>query len=114
LARLYTNENFPYPCAEILRTLGHDVLTVRNSGNSNKGMTDEEVLFFAKNEKRVVVTMNRKHFILLHKKHPDHYGIIVCTYDPDFDGLATRIDDILKSNSNTKAKLFRVNRPNVD
>jgi len=77
-------------------------------------MTDEDVLAFSKKEKRVLVTMNRKHFILLHKKHPDHYGIIVCTYDPDFDGLATRIDDVLKSNSNTKAQLFRVNRPNVN
>jgi len=58
--------------------------------------------------------MNRKHFILLYEKHPDHYGIIVCTYDTDFDGLATRIDDILKSNSTIKAKFFRVNRPNAN
>ena len=28
MARLYSNENFPLPVVEILRSLGHDVLPV--------------------------------------------------------------------------------------
>jgi len=33
--------------------------------------------------KCVLITFNRKHFIHLHKRNPEHYGIIVCTFDPD-------------------------------
>jgi len=32
VAKLYTNENVPLPVAEELRLLGHDVMTVRESG----------------------------------------------------------------------------------
>lgn len=32
MARLYSNENFPLPVVEKLRTLGHDVLTIQETG----------------------------------------------------------------------------------
>ncbi len=32
MARLYTNENFPLPVVETLRKLGHDVLTIQETG----------------------------------------------------------------------------------
>ena len=32
VAKLYTNENVPLPVAEELRRLGHDVMTVQESG----------------------------------------------------------------------------------
>lgn len=34
MARLYANENFPLPVVTELRRLGHDVLTVRESGKA--------------------------------------------------------------------------------
>lgn len=32
MARLYANENFPLPVVEVLRRLGHDVLTAGEAG----------------------------------------------------------------------------------
>ncbi|MCU0568853.1 MAG: DUF5615 family PIN-like protein [Oculatellaceae cyanobacterium Prado106] len=46
---------------EILRTFGHDVLTVQEAGNC--GAPDVAVLAFATSEDRSVLTLNRRHFI---------------------------------------------------
>ncbi|WP_445305545.1 DUF5615 family PIN-like protein [Microcoleus sp. herbarium2] len=35
MARFYTDENFPLAVVELLRALGHDVLTAREAGNAN-------------------------------------------------------------------------------
>lgn len=111
MARLYTNENFPLPAAEELRQLGHDVLTVQDAGNAGQALPDEQVLDFAGDQQRTVVTLNRKHFIRLHQERPDHPGI-VCTYDPDFSGQAHRIHEALEQEGSLAGKLLRVNRPN--
>ena len=34
MARFYTDENFPLAVVELLRTFGHDILTVQEAGNS--------------------------------------------------------------------------------
>ncbi len=44
MARLYADENFPYPTVEALRRLGHDVLTAGEAGQAGLGIADEEVL----------------------------------------------------------------------
>ena len=85
--------------------MGHDVLTTQDAGNANCGMADEDVLEFCKNEQRIILTLNRKHFITLHRKDSGHCGIIVCTYDNDFLALAIRstrrwmMKEILQENS---------------
>ena len=84
MALLYANENFPLPVVEELRRLGHEVLTVQEIGKGNQAVPDEEVLAYAVSEKRAVLTLNRKHFVRLHIAQPDHSGIVVCTFDPDF------------------------------
>lgn len=111
MARLYTNENFPRPAAEELRRLGHDVLTVQEAGNAGQAVPDEQVLAFASDQQRAVITLNRKHFIRLHHAQPDHAGVIVCTYDPDFPSLARRIHEPLAEQDSLAGKLIRVNRP---
>jgi hypothetical protein len=111
MARLYTNENFPIPVAEELRRRGHDVLTVQEAGHAQKAIPDEEVLAFAKAERRILVTLNRKHFIRLHLAVSDHAGIVVCTFDPDFGGQALRIHAVLESEDDLSGRLLRVNRP---
>jgi hypothetical protein len=111
VARLYSNENFPFPVVEELRRLGHDVLTIQETGKSGQAVPDEEVLAFAQAEDRILVTLNRKHFIRLHDRRPGHAGIIVCTYDPDFGGQAHRIHDALEANPRMAGQLVRVNRP---
>lgn len=112
MADIYSNENFPLPVVEELRKLGHDVLTTHEAGKSEQAIPDEEVLKFASESQRVLVTLNRKHFIRLHNESSHHSGIVVCTFDPDFGALAKRIDLELAENPNTKGLLLRVNRPN--
>jgi hypothetical protein len=111
MARLYSNENFPRPAVEELRRLGHDVLTTQDAGQAGQSVPDETVLVFAHTEKRAVLTLNRKHFIRLHDQQPEHSGIIVCTFEPDFASLARRVHAALETRGDLANQLIRVNRP---
>lgn len=111
MVRVYANENFPLPTVLALRQLGHDFLTTAESSKAGRATPDAEVLAFAIAEKRIVATMNRRHFIRLHQITPNHEGIIVCTFDPDFEALAQRIHEALSNLSNVSGQLIRVNRP---
>jgi len=113
MARLYANENFPLPAVEALRAAGHDVITVAETGKAEQSWPDDAVLEFANQDDRVLLTLNRRHFMRLHGQGADHAGIIVCTFDPDFTGQALRIDAAIRSRSNLRGALIRVNRPNV-
>ncbi len=81
MAKLYSNENFPFPVVEVLRQLRHDVLTIQETGQAGQAMSDESVLTFAQAEGRALLTINRKHFIRLHCEGKRHAGIIACTLD---------------------------------
>jgi hypothetical protein len=111
MARLYANENFPYPVVEVLRQLGHDVVTVSETGKAEQAWPDEDVLEFAAQDDRTLLTLNRKHFVRLHQENADHAGIIACTFDPHFSAQAGRIDEALRSAGDIRGKLIRVNRP---
>jgi hypothetical protein len=111
MAQLYANENFPLPVVEELRRLGHDVLTTPESGRAGTAIPDEDVLAFSITEKRILLTINRKHFIRLHRQQPDHAGIIVCTFDLDFVALGQRIHNALVEQSDLSRQLIRINRP---
>jgi hypothetical protein len=113
VAKLYTNENFPQPSVEKLLEFGHDVLTTLDSDKANQAIPDEDVLAFATENERILVTFNRKHFIKLHRENDEHAGIIVCKVDADFEGLAQRVHNALEENPVMTGKLVRVNRPNV-
>ena len=110
MARLYANENFPFPVVEELRRRGHDAVTVAETGKANQKMNDQQVLEFAVSDSRAVLTLNRRHFFRLHRQRPDHRGIVACTYDPDFLALAERIDAALASATELGGQLIRVNR----
>jgi hypothetical protein len=47
VARIYANENFPLPVVRELRRLGHDVLTIQETGKAGQAVPDEAVLSFA-------------------------------------------------------------------
>lgn len=111
MARLYADENFPLPVVEELRRLGHDVLTIHEAGQARQAIPDETVLAFACTDHRAVLTLNRKHFIRLHLAQPEHAGIIVCTFDPDFRGQAERIHVAIEPETQLSGQLIRVNRP---
>ena len=111
MAALYANENFPFQVVEALRGLGHDVLTSLEAGKAGQAIQDAEVLTFAAQNNRVVLTLNRRDFIKLHSLQPEHAGIIVCTQDPDTLGQAERIHQAIASNESLSSQLLRVNRP---
>jgi predicted nuclease of predicted toxin-antitoxin system len=111
MARLYADEQYPYPVVEFLRTLGHDVLTVQEAGRANQKIPDSDVLAFATSSKRAVITENRKDFFRLHRIQPDHAGIIACTNDRDWEALAKRIHGAIAAEEPLQGKLIRVVRP---
>src|SRR3972149_3496237 len=53
------------------------------------------------------VRSHRKHFIHLHNKRPGHSGVVVCTFDPDFQAQARRIHQEIESKSDLKNRLIR-------
>jgi hypothetical protein len=108
MARLYADEQFPRPVVEVLRQLGHDVLTVQETEQT--GAADSDVLAFAIAQQRVVVTLNRRDFVALHQMKPDHTGIMVCSEDRDFVGLAERINRAIAGVDGLQGMLIRVRR----
>ena len=110
MAALYTNENFPLQLAELLREMGHDVLTSQAAGNANQRIPDTEVLEFAAKSGRILLTLNRRDFIALHQKMPEHAGLIVCTQNPNLQEQATQIDRAIEETGDLRGKLIRVNR----
>jgi len=111
MARLYANENFPLPVIEELRRLGHDVLTIHETGQAGQAISDEAVLAFARAEGRALLTLNRKHFVRLHGQGNEHSGIIACTFDPDFVRLARRIHEAIEAQTELSRQLIRIDRP---
>ena len=110
MARLYSNENFPLPVVEALRALSHDVVTVQETGKADQALPDPEILEFATSENRALLTLNRLRFIRLHQKNTSHAGIIVCTFDPDFEAQAKRIHRAISATASLAGQLLRVNR----
>jgi hypothetical protein len=111
LALLYADENFPLPAVEALRRLGHDVLTAAEAGQAGHGIPDEAVLAYAHVLGRAVLTHNRKHFRKLHDAGHAHSGLILCTEDPNFEALGSRVDAALASAGDPSGRLIRIIRP---
>lgn len=110
MAALYSNENFPLPVVQRLRQLGHDVVTTAETGKAGDAIPDPEVLAFASAQGRVLLTLNRRDFIRLHLTSDSHHGIIVCTFDRDFEGQAHRIHQAIAPEQDLRGKLIRANR----
>lgn len=111
MEKLYVNENFPMPVVNFLRLLGYDVLTSLEAGNANQRIPDDAVLNYATTENRILLTLNRRDFIKLHRINSIHAGIIVCTEDADFQALAMRIHTVLLNQGNNFTnQLIRVYR----
>lgn len=111
MALLYADEDFDHLVVELLRDLGHDVLTAFEAGQANHCVPDSLVLSFATTAGRSLLTFNRRHFIRLHRQSSDHAGIIVCSRDDDSAAIAARIHQVLTTNRQLAQQLFRVNRP---
>lgn len=111
MARLYADENFPLPIVKLLRIFGHDVLTTEETGNSGLGIPDEDVLAFAIADERAILTRNWDDFRILHRFHPDHFGIIICKEDLNTERQAALINEAISIVDSLHNKLIRVIRP---
>jgi predicted nuclease of predicted toxin-antitoxin system len=98
---------------QILRDYGHDVLTSYEAGQANQGIPDPEVLKFATNQNRILITFNRDDFIDLHRISTNHSGIIICKDDRDYQGQAKFINDFLQSQTTELSdRLIRIQKQN--
>ncbi len=113
MARLYADEQFPLSVSELLRKLGHDVLTVQEAGNANQCIPDDQVLIFAYQDNRAVITLNHKDFVQLHRINPQHAGIISCTNDLDRPRMANRINAAITAAETLDGQFIRVIRPSA-
>ncbi len=72
--KIFANENLFEPIIDYLRSLGNDVLSIRDCGLS--GISDDEVYEKACMENRVIVTMD-KDFTRIFRFPPEKCGGIV-------------------------------------
>ncbi|MEM9009039.1 MAG: DUF5615 family PIN-like protein [Cyanobacteria bacterium P01_F01_bin.86] len=112
MARLYSNENFPFDIVFILRQFGHDVLTSYDADQANKGIPDAEVLEFARNQDRIAITLNRDDFLDLHRSGVNHAGIIICKEDRDYVGQAQVVNELLQPTKTWANQLVRIKKRN--
>ncbi|MBD2139375.1 DUF5615 family PIN-like protein [Anabaena sp. FACHB-1237] len=84
MARFYADEQFPFPVVEILRSLGHDVLTVQEAGKAEQRIPDD-----------------------------DHFGIVVCSNNRNWEQFAARINEAVNAEASLRRKLIRVVRPST-
>jgi hypothetical protein len=105
---LYADEDFAYPVVELLRSLGHDVITAQEDGRASD--SDPDILVRAQQLGRSVLTYNRRDFERLHSRGLPHCGILSATHDRNFLALAARIHGAL-SGLGPARWCIRVNRP---
>lgn len=65
----------------LLRSAGHDVITVNEAGL--EGQVDSEVLNCAIQERRSLLTRNCNDFRELHEINPNHSGVLAVYQDAD-------------------------------
>jgi Domain of unknown function (DUF5615) len=65
MARLYADEDFPFPVVERLRQLGHDIVTTFEAGQANQSIGDANQLAFATSHNRAILTRNRRDYARL-------------------------------------------------
>ena len=79
--RLYTDEDVAASVARELSLQGYDVLSCRDAGNHNQGLSDDWQPQYAASDGRANLTHNVVHFVRLDRRWKDqdrvHSGIIV-------------------------------------
>ncbi|KAB8318563.1 hypothetical protein SD81_015145 [Tolypothrix campylonemoides VB511288] len=113
MTKFYANENFPLDLVQELRRFGYDVLTSSEAGQVNQSISDEDVLNFAHEKQRVIITLNREDFISLHRQGKKHSGILICKEDRDYKGQAEKIHEFIVSDTRPlTGRLIRIKKQN--
>ena len=110
MLQLYADEQFSLPVVQRLRALGYDILTAQEAGQANQRIPDDQVLAFATNENRAVISQNRRDFVRLHQEDSSHSGIVVCSKNLDWDDFAATLHQILGNYEDLTSQLVRVTR----
>lgn len=114
MARLYADEQFPVGIVHVLRRLGHDVITVRETSALKTGDStpDELVLQFAAQQQRILLTLNETDYRRLHALNARHFGIITCPEprSKDFKKVARQIHKFIKT-TDMNSRFERLPRP---
>jgi len=110
--KFYANENFPQIMVKLLREEGYDILTSKEAGQANQGIPDQSVLEFGIETNRIIITLNRDDFILLHRQISQHSGIIICKTDRDYQGQITFLHQYLQSQMSLENCLIRIKKQN--
>jgi len=94
--KIFANENLFEPIIDYLRSLGHDVLSIRDAGLS--GISDDEAYRRACKENRVIVTMD-KDFSRMFRFPPEKCGgiIVVKIYGSSPKKLQIEQKDYIKT-----------------
>ncbi len=99
---------------DLLRSCGYDVLTSYEAGQANQKIPDDEVLMYAINAGRVIITENRQDFINLHSTTSNHPGIIICKADRDYAGKVQVLHDFFTQDTQPmENRLLRVMKQNL-
>ena len=114
MLKFYSNENFPIEMVNLLRGRGYDVLTSYEAGQANQKIPDDEVLMYATNAGRTVITENRQDFIDLHFTTSNHAGIVICKADRDYAGKVQVLHDFFTQDKQPlDNRLLRVMKQNL-
>lgn len=109
MARLLADSNFPSPAVAELRRLGHDAIGLDETNLLDSSSEDEDILGAALSTGRTLLTIDRR--VVRHLQGgAQGPGAIVCAYDPDFIGLARRIDGVITSAGRLDGQVIRVGR----
>lgn len=57
--KFYSNENFPQIMVRLLQEEGYDVLTSKEAGQANQGISDQLVLEYGIQTNRIIIVLNR-------------------------------------------------------
>ncbi|MEO0348935.1 MAG: DUF5615 family PIN-like protein [Cyanobacteria bacterium P01_A01_bin.15] len=109
---LYSNENFPIDMVVLLRNLGYNVLTSYDAGQANQGIPDADVLTYATQSNRVVITLNRQDFIQLYRSNINHNGIIICKDDRNYTHQVQTLHTYLETQTSLTNRRIRVLKQN--
>ena len=97
----------------MLRTEGHDVVTVNEAGL--RGQPDSAVLAHAARDQRAVLTLNCRDFLELHEASDAHSGIIGIYQSGDlrknmtFAAIATALANLTASGWNLSGQFVALN-----
>jgi predicted nuclease of predicted toxin-antitoxin system len=102
---LYLDEDVAVQLARALQQRGIDVRTTQNAGMAQS--SDEQQVAFAAEQRRAILTHNKRDFILIHQKYLEqgdkHSGIIVADQDK-LGSLVRRVSKLWFSVSAEKMK----------